>query len=490
MDSTFHPLSEKEARIALRYAEGATYKVIAAELHLSPSTVRNHLANIYRKLGVNEKAGLIRALAEHSEEDSATTGTRGILGEFDRLELPDRPSIAVLPFANASDDPDNVHFSDGVTDGVIDGLTRFRDLFVMGRTSSFFFRDQAIESAELGRRLGVEYLVQGTVRRRADRVRINTELVSAATGQNLWSERFDRTLADVFAVEDEVSSAIVSMLAERVEIAAYKRTGDRLPVDLAAYDWVLRGNRMLEIGDLEALRNARTMYERALALQSDCASAYTGLSKAWLYEHWGGHADDPDEALRLSHQFGAEAVKLDDQDSRAHYALGHAYFCQGRHDLAELHVDKALALNPGEYHHLCFKGYLLACTGRYEESTSCLASSLRRNPLAPNSCLLALGLGDYLSGRYEDATVALGRLSGELQRKFSCLAASYAQLGRDEDATNAAEAFLDQLASSARARLGEDQEKWREHWLRMYCILTPGDIEHLLDGLRKSGFPA
>ncbi len=430
-------------------------------------------------------------IAEVTESTAdSSSEEKGVLTTTETLTLPDKPSIAVLPFANASDDPEEEYFSDGVTDGIINGLTRYRDLFVMGRSSSFFFRDKTVDVTEIGKKLGVQYLVQGTVRRQEEKVRITAELIDTLTGQNLWADQYDRELKDVFAVEDEVTTTIVTTLVTRIEDSAYKRSQSRSLENLAAYEWLLRGNRLLERGGKEDLFEARRMYERAVELDPDYSAAYTGLSKSYMYEHWGHLAEDYSEVLNRSLEYGKKAVALDDNDSRAHYAVGHAYFCEGRHELAEFHVEKALALNPSEYHNLCFKGYLLACTGRHDESRSCLTDSIRHNPLAPNSCLCALGISDYLARRYDGATVMLTRLSSDLPRKFSCLAASFAQLGHDTEARAAAVEFRNLMDPKLVTLLGNDDEKWRDHWANMFSIFAPEDLEHLLEGLRKAGLPA
>ena len=423
-------------------------------------------------------------------QSAPASGALAALEVLDRLPVPAKPSIAVLPFTNVSGDPEEEYFSDGVTDGIINGLTRFRDLFVMGRSSSFFFRDKAVDITEIGRKLGAQYVVQGTVRKHEDRVRITAELVDAVTGQNLWAERYDRELKDVFAVEDEVTTTIVAALALRVEDAAQKRSESRPLENLAAYDWLLRGNRCLERGGKEDLLEAQRMYERALELDPDSAAAYVGLAKTYLYEHWNHFAEDHLKAMNRSLEFARKAVALDDADSRAHYALGHAYFCEGQHELAEFHVEQAVALNPSEYHNICMKGYLLACTGRHDESTSCLTDSLRRNPFAPNGCLLALGISDYLARRYQGATVALTRLSSDFPRKFSCLAASYAQLGRNDEAHAAAAEFQELMAPELTTLQGSDSERWRDHWFKLFQFMNPEDFGHLLEGLRKAGLPA
>jgi TolB-like protein/Tfp pilus assembly protein PilF len=429
----------------------------------------------------------IAPIVESGKADPMQTVEKIMTGR--NLELPAKPSIAVLPLQNESEGIEADYFSNGVTDGIINGLTRFRDLFVMGRSSSFSFKDKAVDIPEIGRRLGVRYVVQGVVRKLGERVRVSVELVDAETGQNLWSEHYDRELKDVFAVEDEVTQAIVATLVTQVEDAAYHHSKIRASENLEAYEWLLQGNRFVDRGGKEDLFEARRMYQQALALDPDFSAAYTGLSKTYMYEHWGHLAEDYDKAINRSIEFGQKAVELDDKDSRAHYAVGHAYFCSGQHARAEFHIEKALALNPGEYDNLCFKGYLLACTGRHEESRSCLSDSMRHNPLAPNSCLCALGMSDYLAGRYEEATVILTKLASDPPRKYGCLAASYAQLGRNDEAHRAAAEFRDLMEPDLASELDDDNSKWRDYWARVFSIFTPADLEHLFEGLRKAGFP-
>ncbi|UCH40430.1 MAG: tetratricopeptide repeat protein, partial [Gammaproteobacteria bacterium] len=327
------------------------------------------------------------------------------------------------------------------------------------------------------------------VRKLGKRVRVSVELVDATTCQVLWSERCDRELEDVFAVEDEVAQAIVRTLVAQVEDAIYQETRIRAPENFSAYEWVMRGNRYLERGAKEDLLEARRMYESAIEIDPDCSAAFTGLSKVHIYLHWGLLSEDHHKVISKALQFGRKAVELDDKDSRAHYAIGHAYFSLGQHDLAEFHVDKALALNPSEYHHLCAKGYLLACTGRHDESVSCFSESLRRNPLAPNSCYCGLGMSDYLAGNYKEAVEVLAKLSSDLPRKFSLLAASYAQLGNAGKAEEAVQEYLSLMDPGLVSMLRDDPTKWREHWANLFSIFVPEGLEHLLEGLRKAGMP-
>jgi tetratricopeptide (TPR) repeat protein len=233
------------------------------------------------------------------------------------------------------------------------------------------------------------------------------------------------------------------------------------------------------------------MYEHALELDPNNSAAYTGLSNVTLYLVWGNPAKDYRDSVKLSIEYGQRAVSLDDQDSRAHYAVGNGYICLAQHDMAEAHVDQALTLNPGEYHNLCFKGYMLTCTGRHEESRATFEESIRRNPLSPKSCFCGVGLSDYLTSNYADATVMLRRLSGYgyFQHKYCSLAAAHAQLGNEEQATEAVQEYRTALGPAMLSDFDNDSARWHQHISNLYSMLQPEDIEHVFEGLRMAGLP-
>ena len=194
------------------------------------------------------------------------------------LPLADRPSIAVLPFTNMSGDPEQVYFSDGISEDVITELSRFRELMVIARNSTFSFRGQNVDVREIGRALGAAYVLEGTVRRAGNRVRITTQLVNAASGVHLWSERYDRALEDVFAVQEEIAQSIVATVAERVRDEGEMVARRRQPEDIRAYDLFLQGLRLSDTFTPEAQAQAEALYEQARAIDPTFARAYTGLS--------------------------------------------------------------------------------------------------------------------------------------------------------------------------------------------------------------------
>jgi TolB-like protein len=404
--------------------------------------------------------------------------------------LPDGPSVAVLPFENESGDPDQSYFSDGLTENIINSLTRFREILVIGVKSILIARDQAPDLREIGRALGVAHIVEGSVRKAGDRVRVTAQLIDAATGQRLWAENYDRDLDDIFAVQDEITNVIVATLAGQIEHLELRRAAKKPAEDLVAYDFLLRGrqclNRYTKDGELEARRH----FEQALALDPDYAAAYAGLSISYLHEYEANWSEAPEDALERAYTLAQKAVALEEADSPARYAIASACYYRGQHELAKVHIEKALELNPNDYHNICSKGYFLAFSDRPSESIACSIEAMRLNPLTPDNCLLAIGMAEYVAGRYEEALAAFGKTKGWGLLRPAWIAACYAQLGRDAPA-QAAAAEVRALAPTDPSVPNEDDiERWRAYWSRLIRFGDPDDQARFLEGLRKAGLPA
>jgi TolB-like protein/Flp pilus assembly protein TadD len=404
--------------------------------------------------------------------------------------LPDGPSVAVLPFENKSGDPDQSYFSDGLTENIITGLTRFRQILVIGVKSILAVREQASDLREIGRTLGVAHIVEGSVRKAGGRVRVTARLIDAGTGQRLWAENYDRDLDDIFAVQDEMTDVIVATLAAQIEHLELRRAAKKPAEDLAAYDCLLRGrqclNRYTKDGELEARRH----FEKALELDPNYASACAGLSISYLHEYEANWSEAPEEALERASTLAKKAVALDDADSPARYAISLVCYYRGQHELAKVHMEKALELNPNDYHNICNMGWLLAFSDRSSESIACSIEAMRLNPLAPDNCLFAIGIAEYVAGRYEEALAAFGKTKGWGLLRPAWIAACYAQLGRDAQA-QAVSAEVRELAPSDPSVPAEgDIERWRAYWSRLNKFEDPEDYERFLEGLRKAGLPA
>ncbi len=404
--------------------------------------------------------------------------------------LPDGPSVAVLPFENKSGDPDQSYFADGLTENIITGLTRFREILVIGVKSILVVREQAPDLREVGRVLGVAHIVVGSVRKAGERIRVTAQLVDAATGQRLWAETYDRDLADLFAVQDEITNVIVATLAGHIEHLELRRAARKPAEDLVAYDCLLKGrqclNRYTKDGELAARRH----FERALELDPDYAAAHAGLSISYLHEYEASWCEAPEDVLEHAYALAQQAVALDDADSSARYAIAAACYYRGQHELAQVHSEKALELNPNDYHNICNKGWFLAFSDKSSESIACSNEAMRLNPLAPDNCLFAIGIAEYVAGRYEEALAAFGKMRGWGLLRPAWIAACYAQLGRDAQA-RAAGAEVRALAPNDPSVPDEDDmERWRIYWSRLMKFEDPKDWARFLEGLRKAGLPA
>ena len=410
--------------------------------------------------------------------------------EAENPPLPDGPSVAVLPFENASDDPGQSYFSDGLTENIIAGLTRFREILVIGVKSILIAREQTADVREIGRALGVAHIVDGSVRKAGERVRVTAQLIDAATGQRLWAQHYDRDLDDIFAVEDEITNIIVATVAGQIEQLELRRAANQSAEHPVAYDYVLRGrqclNRYTKDGELEARRH----FERALELDPEYAAAHAGLSISFMHEFAATWSEAPEEALDRSYSLAQKAVALDDADSPARYAIAGACFHRGQHELAMVHIEKALELNPNDYHNICAKAWILVFSDHPSEAVECSLEAMRLNPLVPDNCLYTIGMTEYGAGRYEEALAAFGKVKGWGLHRPAWIAACYAQLGRDAQA-HAAAAEVRELTPSDPSTPDEDDiEGWCAYWSRFGEFEDPNDQARFLDGLRKAGLPA
>jgi adenylate cyclase len=392
------------------------------------------------------------------------------------LSLPDRPSIAVLPFDNLSGQPEETYFSDGITEDIITGLARFRSLFVIARNSSFAFRGKPIDVAEIGRRLGVSYLLEGSVRRAGNRVRITAQLIETATSAHLWAERYDRSLDDIFAVQDEVAQMIVAALFGRIQEAAVERSS-RLPTaSLSAYDCLLRGVahwRYTEDGN----RRACEMFERAVALDPHYALAHSYLALTRVAIN--GLATAPAEILDAAFAEARHAMDLDPQESRCHRILSTICLYRREYDMAEQHLRQAFELNPNDADAMMEKGRLLARRGKPQEALGWMEASVRLNPLHPPWYHAHFGVALYSLRRFVEAAQALKRMPDPGAWSRARLAACYGQLERSTEAQEAVAEVL---------RL-EPNFSTAEYMRKSVLLEREADRELLREGLLKAGLP-
>ena len=400
--------------------------------------------------------------------------------------LPDRPSVAVLPFANLGDDPQQDYFSDGITGDITTELSRFSELLVIARNSSFQYKGKAVDIRQAAQELGARYVVEGSIRRSGKRIRIAAQLIDAATGAHRWGERYDRQLHDVFAVQDEVARAIVAIIAAHVNRAETERALLKPPAAWEAYEYYLRGAEAFFLHyskrTKDSLYEARRLLEQSLAIDPDYARAAAALSETHLhayYEPYDGDYLSP-AALDRALELAETAVRLDARLPQARAQLGAILQFKGQHDAALAEFERAFALNPNFFDHRY--AHILTCAGEPARAIEVLEANTRLDPFAPPiySCAF-MGAANYMLKRYPEAVRWFREYALRLPNMHVphlWLASAYAQLGQIEEARREAAEVL-------RINPGFTIEGWK-------CILLykdPRDIEHRVDGMRKAGLP-
>ena len=409
----------------------------------------------------------------------------------------DRPMVAVLPFDNLSGDAGQAYFTDGISEDIITEFSRFRELLVIARNSSFAYRGKAMDVREVGRGLGASHVVEGSVRRSGERLRITAQLIDAATGVHLWAERYDRQLNDVFAVQDEIARAIVVAVARRVLDVTEAVARRREPRDVRAYDLFLQGLRLSDQFTGDAQERAEGFFRRAIAIDPGFARAYTGLAfnrlnHTSLVRLGVARRDDPDcqEALRLAEQ----ALALDPNDPRVHLTLGQLALIWHDFDQAARHLDRARAMNPNDANIQISWALGQACLGDAERGLPAAELALQLDPQPPRWYDRYLSRILFLARRHAEALVILERLTAqsplEHPRDLGWRAAAAGLLGRTADAETAAGLFR---LSITRLWRGDPTADERAHvdWLvEVSNLRRPEDAAHLRDGLRQAGLPA
>ena len=342
--------------------------------------------------------------------------------------LPDKPSIAVLPFDNMSTDPEQEYFSDGITEDIITDLSKLSALFVIARNSAFAYKGKSVNVQDAGRELGVRYVLEGSVRKAANRVRITAQLIDASTGGHLWADRYDRDLEDIFAVQDEVTREIVEALKVR-----------------------LKGRETFMALAHEANLEARALFERACELDPGYAPAYARLAQAYGQEssmRWG---ESSEESNQRAFELAQKAIALDETLPFAHGVLTNIYLWRQEHDKALPEAERWVALDPNEADGYLNLAQVLAFSGRPEEALAHIEHSMRLNPHYSFLTLFALGHEHFMLHRYEEAADAMRRgiaRNAAFMPNHAYLAACYAQLGRIEEAQAALDNDLPQIPAA------------------------------------------
>jgi adenylate cyclase len=401
--------------------------------------------------------------------------------------LRDRPSIAVLPFINMSGDPAQEYFSDGITEDIVTELSRFSELRVIARNSSFQYKGRAIDIRQVGRELGVDYVLEGSIRRVMGRVRINAQLLDALTGTHRWAERYDRELDDVFAVQDEVARQIVAVLAAHVYKAETERSLNKPPASWAAYDYYMRGTEVYDTfsrtRSVEHVYEARRLLEQSLSLDPNYARACAKLAQTYVSTYIEPLNEDylNPSAIERAHALVNKAAQLDPNLPLAHFMRGWVLLWLRQHEAAISASERALSLNPNFASGSWTFAMVLTFAGQSARAVELIQASRRLDPFHPPQLLAALGHAHYLLRRYAEAVPPLCECASrapKLRIVPLWLAATHAQLGHLNQARAKAAEVL---------RMEPNFTIGKFEATAVYKDLS--DVNHLFEGLRKAGLP-
>jgi adenylate cyclase len=336
--------------------------------------------------------------------------TPGKVASLEKTSAPlsDKPSIAVLSFKNLSGDAEQEYFSDGVTNDIITNLSKFSELFVIASNSVFTYKNKSVKIDEIGQELGVRYVVEGSVQKAGEKVRINAQLIDASTGHHLWAERYERDLKDIFALQGEIVQTIVAKLAIKVGEIELARAMRKDTASLEAYDYIMRGWHYYSRKTRSANIKAKDMFRKAIELDPDYGPAYYALGWTYFRDATSGWTEFSARAMQRAQDLAQKALNLEESNAGPHKLLGTCYLLQGEYDLAIDELRRAIELNPNSssgYHTL---GMGMLFVGLTDDAIKALETALR---LDPNrySPIIQLGLGYYLKERYDDAIRTLKR---------------------------------------------------------------------------------
>jgi adenylate cyclase len=398
------------------------------------------------------------------------------------LPLPDKPSAAVLPFTNMSVDPEQEFFADGIAEDVITALSRYPSLFVIARNSSFTYKGRAVDVKQVGRELGVRYVLEGSLRKAGSRIRVTAQLVEAETGKHVWADRYDRDLADIFAVQDEIAQAVTIAIAPAIAQAEQQRAMRKPPENLDSWAAYQRGLWHFSKWTPNDNEMAQKFFEQAIAFDPTFAGSYWALASTRFWAPYFSGARDPIESQTPIQTLARRAVALDGNDAEARSWLGWILMLSGDYKGALAEIDRALGLSPNLGAAHCALGVTLVWSGHPKEGLAALRRYFRIDPRDPSvgAFLSQVAVGHYYCREYEAALEAAEeaiRSNPDFPLNYFWLPAALGQLGRIEEGR---EALKKAIAASPRL--------FDVYVRHQAPIFRPEDYAHMLDGMRKAGW--
>jgi len=393
--------------------------------------------------------------------------------------LPDKPSIAVLPFTNMSGDPKEDYFSDGITEEIITALSKVPYLFVIARNSTFTYKGKPVKVKQVSEELGVRYVLEGSVRKAGDKVRITAQLIDAISGHHLWADRYDRDIRDIFSLQDEITMKIITALQVKLtqgEQAAMIGKGTK---NLEAFIKCLQSLASLLTHTKEGNALGRKLAEESIALDPKYPRPYVALAQTYMLDILLGTTESPENSMAKALELLKKAITLDDSEAAAHGVLGYLYAMTGQYDKAIAEAERSVSLNPNDASNLTRMSFVLNNTGRAEEAVSVLKTVRRLNPTPPQAYYVQLSTAYRLTGQYkeaiETAKEALKHVPNN-QLAYLQLVAVYSMAGQEQEARAAA---TEVMKINPKFSL--------EQYSKTLYFKNKADTEKTLEALRKAG---
>jgi adenylate cyclase len=445
--------------------------------------VKNKLSLEYEHLGEHTVKNIAERISVYKILTEPAAGSKISEG----FELPDKPSIAVLPFTNMSGDPEQEYFSDGISEEIITGLSKIPQMFVIARNSAFTYKGKPVKAQVVSEELGVRYILEGSVRKAGNRVRITAQLVDAVTGHHLWAERYDRDLDDIFALQDEITMKILTALQVELTEGQQARVYGTGTNSFEAYMKFLQARKFFTLSGIskEAVALSRQIAEEAIQLDKDYPAPYVQLAWTHWFDARFGLTDSPTESFKQAHAIAQKAEALDDALPDVHALLAGIHLYQRRHDLAIAKGERAIALGPNNAEVHALMGHISRFAGRFEQAIAHTRKAMRLQPHYPPWYLTELVMCYYYVGRHEEAVALAQKYRNLTQSRGEddflwpyhlMMAINYIRLGREREAREAAAGLLRLFPAFSL--------EWDRHYSH---YKNPSHLERQHEDLRKAG---
>jgi adenylate cyclase len=440
--------------------------------------IENKLGLEYAYLGEHKVKNIRRPIRVYRV---LTESVSGLSEENAVLPFPDKPSIAVLPFDNMSGDAEQNYFSDGITEEIITALSRSPWLFVISRNSSFAYQGKMIDIRQISRELGVRYILEGSVRKKGNRVRVTAQLIDGTMGSHVWAEKYDGELQDIFDLQDQISQQVVSSILTQIQRYGGEKLKRLDRPDVSTWDLLARGWKLYYDLTKEGLASAETIFRRAVASAPTSCDAHHLLAGVLIHQAFMGYVSDKNETISEAYDLAKRAIALDEQNEYAHWILGVIQHNRGKHDIAIAEQERALELNPNCSLARGSLGTALLLSGEPEQAIKNIQIAIRLNPKDPSIFFRYSALADahFVAGRYLEAAKWARK---SVQRKPSwrvghnVLTSSLAHLDLLEEAKEAVDYYLENIPDATISKLHLPYK-------------NPNDARRLVEGLRKAGLP-